>query len=52
MDNLNFTAEVMHKQRHHELMEEAKVDRFLQEQKNKDINDWLQRRLRRNRKNK
>lgn len=52
MDNLNFTADIIHKQRQQELMEEAKVERFLQEKKTKDFADWMQRRLRRNRKNK
>lgn len=51
MDQLNFTADIMHKQRAHDLMEEAKIERFLQEQKAKDVTTWVQRRLRR-RKNK
>ena len=51
MDQLNYTAEIMHKQRLHEFMEEAKIDRFLQEKKDKDVTTWIQRRLRRNRKN-
>jgi len=52
VENLNFTAEIIHKQRAHDLQEEAKVERFLQEKKDRDEQDWLQRRLRRNRKNK
>lgn len=52
MDQLNHTADIMHKQRAHDLMEEAKIERFLQEQKTKDADNWMQRRLRRNRKNK
>ena len=52
MDNLGFTAEIVHKQRQHDLMEEAKMDRFLQEKKDKDVDNWIQRRLRRNRKTK
>lgn len=51
MDQLNYTAEIMHKQRLQEYMEEAKIDRFLQEKKDKDVTTWVQRRLRRNRKN-
>lgn len=52
MDSLGFTAEIIHKQRQHDLIEEAKTERFLQEKKNKDVTNWLQRRLRRNHKNK
>ena len=52
MDNLGFTAEIVHRQRQHDLMEEAKVDRFLSERKSRDEANWMQRRIRRNRKNK
>lgn len=52
MENLNFTAEIVHKQRAHDLQEEARVERFLQEKKERDEKEWLQRRFRRNRKNK
>jgi len=52
VDNLGYTADSMHKQRVHDLMEEAKVERFLQEKKDKDVTTWMQRRLRRNRKTK
>lgn len=52
MDQLNYTAEIMHRQRQHDFMEEAKIERFLQEKKDKDVTTWMQRRLRRNRKNK
>ncbi len=49
---MNFTADIVHKQRAHDLQEEARIERFLQDKKNRDEKDWLQRRLRRNRKNK
>ena len=52
MDSLGFMTDVVYKQRQHELIEEAKTDRFLYEKKNKDVAAWIQRRLRRNRKNK
>jgi len=52
MDSLGFTAEIVHKQRQHDLMEEAKMERFLQEKKDKDADTWIQRRLRRNRRSK
>lgn len=48
----SFTAQMVHEQRQHDLMEEAKTERFLQEKKHKDATNWMQRRLRRNRKNK
>ena len=51
MENLHFTADLVHKQRLQELQEEAKVERFLQEKKGRDEQDWLQRRIRRLRKN-
>ena len=51
MDNLGLTAELLHKQRQQDLMEEAKMERFLQEKKDKDATNWMQRHLRRNRKN-
>lgn len=52
MENLNFTAEIVHKQRANDLQEEARLERFLQEKKERDEKEWLQRRIRRNRKNK
>ena len=52
MDSLGFTAEIVHKQRQYDLIEEAKIERFLQEKKDKNVANWLQRRLRRNHKNK
>ncbi len=50
MEQLNFTAEIVHKQRAHDLQEEAKIERFLQEKKTRDEVNWLQRRFRRDRK--
>jgi hypothetical protein len=52
MDNLGFAVEILQKQRQHDLMEEAKLERFLQEKKDKDAANWMQRHLRRNRRNK
>lgn len=52
MENLNFTAEIVHKQRAHDLQEEARIERFIQEKKMREERDWLQRRLRLTRKNK
>lgn len=52
MENLNFTAEIVHKQRAHELQEEARIERFLNDKKTREENEWLLRRMRRNRKNK
>ncbi|MCY3978484.1 MAG: hypothetical protein OXG23_10335 [Chloroflexi bacterium] len=50
MENLSIIAPSLHKQRMHELMEEAKIERFLNDKKNRKASDWLQRRLHRNRK--
>ena len=50
MENLTFTAASMHKQRMRDLMEEAKIERFLNEKKNREATHWLQRRLHRQRK--
>lgn len=52
MENLNFTADIVHKQRAHDLQEEARIERFIQEKKMREERDWLQRRLRLTRKNK
>lgn len=52
MEQLNFTAEIVHKQRAHDLQEEAKIERFLQEKKARDEVNWLQRRIRRDRRTK
>lgn len=51
MEYLTFSAEVAHKHRAIELQEIARVERFLQEKKNRDAMEWQQRRLHRNRKN-
>ncbi len=50
MENLSIIAPSIHKQRMHELMEEARIERFLNDKKNRKASDWLQRRLHRNRK--
>ena len=50
MENLSIIVPSLHKQRMHELMEEARIERFLNEKKNRRATDWLQRRLHRNRK--
>lgn len=50
MENLSFTAEILHKQRAHELQEEARIGRFLNEKKHREANSWIQRRLHRHRK--
>ncbi len=50
MENLGIITPSFHKQRMHELMEEARIERFLNERKNRKATDWMQRRLHRNRK--
>ena len=50
MENLSIITPSLHKQRMHELMEEARIERFLNERKNRKATDWMQRRLHRNRK--
>ena len=50
MENLSIIAPSFHKQRMHELMEEARIERFLNDRKNRKATDWQQRRLHRNRK--
>lgn len=50
MENLSIIAPSLHKQRMHDLMEEARIERFLNDKKNRKASDWLQRRLHRNRK--
>ena len=50
MENLSIIAPSIHKQRMHDLMEEARIERFLNDKKNRKASDWLQRRLHRNRK--
>ncbi len=50
MENLSIITPSVHKQRMHELMEEARIERFLNDRKNRKATDWQQRRLHRNRK--
>ena len=50
MDSFNFTADLLHKHRAQELEAEARIERFLQQQKNHQAESWLQRRLLRSRK--
>lgn len=50
MENLIFSAAQIHKQRMNILLEEARIERFLNEKKHRDANAWQLRRLQRNRK--
>ena len=50
MENLSIITPSFHKQRMHELMEEARIERFLNDRKNRKASDWQKRRLHRNRK--
>ena len=50
MENLNFAAEILHRHRAHELQEEARIERFLNEKKQREAKSWMQRRLHRHRK--
>lgn len=50
MENLSIITPSVHKQRMRELMEEARIERFLNERKNRQATDWMLRRLHRNRK--
>lgn len=50
MENLSIIAPSLHKQRMHELMEEARIERFLHDKKNRKVIDWQQRRLHRHHK--
>ncbi len=52
MDSLGFMTDIVYKQRHQDLVQEVKTERFLDEKKNRDAITWVQRRLRRNRKSK
>ena len=49
MHNFVHVAAQLHKQRAQDLMEEARIERFLHEKKHRDANEWLQRRLQRRR---
>lgn len=50
MENLGIITPSLHRQRMQELLEEAKIERFLQDKKNRKAMNWQQRRLQRNRK--
>lgn len=50
MENLSIITPSLHKQRMRELLEEAKIERFLTEKKNRQAMDWQRRRLQRNHK--
>ena len=50
MENLSFTGASWHKQRERMLMEEARVERFLQQKRQRDEIAWTQRHSQRNRK--
>ena len=50
MENLSIITPSLHKQRMHELLEEAKIERFLNDKRKRDAMNWRQRRLQRNRK--
>ncbi|MCY3780193.1 MAG: hypothetical protein OXG78_07790 [Chloroflexi bacterium] len=47
MQDLTFLAPQLQRQRLQELMEEARIERFLAEKKNRDAVAWQQRRLQR-----
>ncbi len=49
MQDLAMLASQAYRQRTDELMEEARIDRFLAEKKNRDAIAWQQRRLQRQR---
>lgn len=49
MHNIALVAAQLQKQRAQDLMEEARIERFLHEKKHRDANEWLQRRLQRQR---
>ena len=50
MENLSFTGASWHKQRMQTLMEEARIERFLQQKRQRDAQEWAQRQHRRDRK--
>ena len=50
MYNLSLTAPDLNRQRMHELMEEARIERFLNDRKKREAEAWQQRRLQRHRK--
>ncbi|MCY4464561.1 MAG: hypothetical protein OXE46_03390 [Chloroflexi bacterium] len=50
MENLSFTGASWHKQRMQALMEEARIERFLQQKRQRDAQEWSQRQNWRDRK--
>ncbi len=50
MENMSVIAPSLHKQRMHELLEEARIERFLNDKKNRKAIEWQHRRLQRQRK--
>ncbi len=50
MENLSIITPSLHKQRMDELLEEAKIERFLNDKKKRKALDWQHRRLQRGRK--
>ncbi len=50
VENLSFTGASWHKQRMQALMEEARIERFLQQKRRRDAQEWSQRQHWRNRK--
>ena len=50
MQDLSFLATRLHQQRTRELMEEARIERYMAEKRNRDAIAWQQRRLQRQRK--
>lgn len=49
MQDLVFLASQLHRQRSQELMEEARIERYLAEKKNREAVAWQQRRIQRQR---
>ncbi len=49
MHNIALVAAQLQKQRAQDLMEEARIERFLHEKKHREAKEWQQRRLQRQR---
>ena len=49
MHNIALVASLLQKQREQDLIEEARIERFLHEKKHRHANEWQQRRLQRQR---
>ena len=49
MQDLTFLATRLHQQRTQELLEEARIERYLAQKRNRDAIAWQQRRLQRQR---